>query len=73
MRPPAKQAENAASAPSSAGAGCRFNEAACKTGGKRPEDPPRRGKSARFNEAACKTGGKPAAAALGTAKNQALQ
>ena len=57
MRPPAKQAENVshgAAAPESAP---RFNEAACKTGGKLA----RRAAARRFNEAACKTGGKPGA------------
>ena len=43
MRPPAKQAENGSEIPTRRPASCRFNEAACKTGGKRLENNERRG------------------------------
>ena len=58
MRPPAKQAENTCAARSSRSSTPRFNEAACKTGGKRPGGASRSYQWMSFNEAACKTGGK---------------
>ena len=59
MRPPAIQAERPPERGPLAGAGPRFNEAACNTGGTPSSPWMPTAWSRTFNEAACNTGGTP--------------